>query len=313
MLEKNDYGAIRSRDRRGKGMKLDRGSLRQIGLASTALSAILYVASPAFADGVNFLSPVTNFVTSPFGNNKDKANDDPNDIDYRPRPTLVVPPTNDLPPPHAVSTRAADWPKSPDADAARRARADSRRPAPSNDSLLDGKPPTPADTGVTQTASGQKQRCSVQFGVPICMGGGLADASSGFNFLGGGGGGGLFGSGGGDGKDVHLSANPGRKYLSDPPVSYLAPAPISEEQQEKANEAVAKSEEKPMWCVVPGMLGCTPGKGQIVHVPGSSETAAAAPEAAQGSAAAAPAAPAQPPAQTAPKTCMFGGYSGCSN
>lgn len=295
-------------------MKLDRGSLLQIGLASTALSAILCVASPAFADGVNFLSPVTNFVTSPFAN-KNKTNDDPNDIDYRPRPTLVVPPTNDLPPPHAASARAADWPKSSDADAARRARADSRRPAPSNDSMLDGKPPTPADTGTTvsQTASGQKQRCSVQFGVPICMGGPLADAGNSFNFFSGGSG--LFGSSGSDASDVHLSANPGRQYLSDPPVSYLAPAPISEEAQKEANKEVAKSQEKPMWCVVPGMLGCTPAKGEIVHVPGSSETAAAAPEAAQGGAAAAPApaAPAQPPAQAAPKTCMFGGYSGCSN
>ncbi|HTJ01729.1 MAG TPA: hypothetical protein VL492_02985 [Methylovirgula sp.] len=288
-------------------MKLDRASLRQIGLASTALSAILYVAAPAFADGVNFLSPVTNFVTAPFNHNK--TNDDPNDIDYRPRPTLVVPPTNDLPPPHAVSTRAADWPKSPDADAARRARADSRRPAPSNDSMLDGRPPTGPDASPAQTANGQK--CTVQFGVPICMGSALADASSGFNLFGGGGGGGLFGSGGGDAADVHLSANPGRQYLSDPPVSYMAPAPISEEAQKEANKEVAKSQEKPMWCVVPGMLGCTPAKGEIVHVPGSNETAAASP--AQGGAAMAPAAPAQPAAPPAPKNCMFGGFSGCSN
>ncbi len=284
-------------------MKFDRGTLRQIGLASTALSAILYVASPAFADGNNFLSPVTNL----FGGNNNKVDDDPADIDYRPRPTLVVPPTNDLPAPHAATVRAADWPKSPDSVAARRARADSRRPAPSADSMLDGVPPSPPPAETAAGPNGQK--CSVQFGVPVCMSGDLANAGGIFNWFGGNNDGGGLMIGGGDNGDVHLSANPGRKYLSDPPVSYLAPAPISEEQQEEANKAVAKSEEKPMWCVVPGMLGCSPDKGQIVHVPGS-ETAAAAP--AQGGGAAT-AAPAQPAAPAAPKTCMFGGFSGCSN
>lgn len=303
-------------------MKFDRGSLRQISLASTALGAVLCVASPAFADGLNFLNPVTNFVTSPFG--QSKPGDDPNDIDYRPRPTLVVPPSNDLPPPQTATTsRPTDWPKSSDADAARRARADSRRPAPSADSMLDGKPPSgpEVDTPKGQAAA-PGQRCTVQFGLPVCVGGGLADATGGFGFFGGGdGGGGLLSSagslfgGGGDNTgtgDVHLSANPGRKYLSDPPVTYLAPAPITEEEQEKANQAVAKSEEKPMWCVVPGMFGCTAGPGQIVHVPGSSETAAASAPA-QGGTPAAPAAPAQPSFPTAPKTCMFGGLTGCSN
>lgn len=288
-------------------MQFDRGSLRQIGLATTALSAILCIATPAFADGNNFFSPVTNFITSPFGNNQ-QPGDDPNDIDYRPRPTLVVPPNSDLPPPQsAVARPPADWPKSSDSAAARRARADSRRPAPTADSMIDGKEPPPESDAPQTTAGGQGQRCSVQYGMPVCVAGPLADMGA-LNWFGNAGG--LLG-GNNDTGEVHLSGTPRRKYLSDPPVTYLAPVPISDEEQKEANQ---KATEAPSvqngWCMMPGWFGC-PAKQEIVHVSGS-QSAAAAP-ATQGQPSGAPAAPAQPAAPPAPKTCMFGGFSGCSN
>lgn len=52
-------------------------------------------------------------------------------IDYTPRAPLVVPPTNDLPPPGDGSLRpAADFPRDPDEMARRKALVDPRQPVP---------------------------------------------------------------------------------------------------------------------------------------------------------------------------------------
>jgi hypothetical protein len=229
-------------------MNFERGLLRHIGVASTAIGVLVYAALPAQADG-NILSPITNFVAAPFGGGKKVAApaDDHNSvIDYRPRPALVVPPNTDLPPPHPSVVRSADWPKDPDGPALRRAKADSRRLAPLSDSKLDDDS---ADSGADsapppeQTAA-MPSNCTMIGGMPICVatpwgkvdlpgGGGKAENAKG---------------------DVHLSSKPTRQYLTDPPVAYLAPVQITEADQKEA-KAAAKSETK---CLIPtpGWFGC---------------------------------------------------------
>ncbi len=55
-------------------------------------------------------------------------------IDYSPRAPIVVPPTNDLPPPADARGRSAGFPTDPDVIARRKALADPRRPVPSGES-----------------------------------------------------------------------------------------------------------------------------------------------------------------------------------
>jgi hypothetical protein len=197
------------------------------------------------------LSPITNFITAPFsGGKKTAATDDSGSaIDYRPRPALVVPPNNDLPPPHPSVVRSADWPKDPDSAMLRRARADSRQLAPASDSKIetddmdspdDASPPPPPE----QTAA-VPSNCTTIGGMPFCVatpwgkvtlpGGGAKSAAN-------------------NSGDVHLSATPTRKYLTDPPVNYLKPVQVSESDREQA-KAIAKTQTK---CLIPtpGWFGC---------------------------------------------------------
>jgi hypothetical protein len=231
-------------------MDLERRLLRHIGFASTAVGVLLFATSPVLADG-NFFSPLTNLITSPFGSSKKKVSTDDggSTIDYRPRPMLVVPPNNDLPPPHPAIVRSKDWPKDPDANALRKARADSRQLAPAADSRLDmDSPDTLADDSPPPSepaAPSPPPNCTTIGGMPFCVttpwgkitlpGGGKAASASGNG-------------------DVHLSSTPTRKYLIDPPVTYLVPVQVSESDQKQA-AAAEKSKSK---CLIPtpGWFGC---------------------------------------------------------
>ncbi|MHB8886564.1 MAG: hypothetical protein ACYC5H_16075 [Methylovirgula sp.] len=232
-------------------MDFERGLLRRIGLASTAVGAILFaglpMAEPAWAGDGNMFSSVTDFFKSPFGGGKPAADNNANGaIDYRPRPALVVPPSYNLPPPQTHVAHVPDWPKEPDAVALRKAKADSRRPAPPSDASAGDDTPSPDASAPSQdnvaaaapaqsgSQSGRPMSCSAVAGTPVCVSTPWANVDlpnlgniPGLNLIPG-----LKKS---DQKsaasDIHLNPNPSRKYLTDPPVDYMEAVQLPESDQ----------------------------------------------------------------------------------
>lgn len=192
-----------------KIMTFQKALPRGFGLMSAVVGALMMAAlscpPPAHADGLP--NPLANFM-QPGG--------DDGPIDYTPRPALVVPPTNDLPPPQPSSTvRGANWPKAPDTTRLNAAKADSRRPAPSEDSQVSGAAP--------QTIYVQDEECNKILG--MC-----------FNT-----------PGATDPKKVVLGV-PQRRYLIDPPASYMAAVPM---QPGDARYVAPQPS-----CSTPGWFGC---------------------------------------------------------
>ena len=216
-------------------MNFERGLLRRIGLASTAAGALLYaalpMAAPARAGNDNMLSSVTNFFKAPFGGGTPTTDGDANEaIDYRPRPVLVVPPSYDLPPPQPRAAGIADWPKEPDGVALRKAKADSRRPAPPIDASAGDHTPSP-DGVVATNASTQSANCSGGTGKSACVAVPWRNSNAfnlsqipGLNLIPG-----LKKSG--EPAIVRLNSNPTRKYLTDPPVDYMEAVQLPENGQ----------------------------------------------------------------------------------
>ncbi|MGB8278567.1 MAG: hypothetical protein WCF20_11645 [Methylovirgula sp.] len=341
-------------------MDLERGLLRHISLASTAVGAFLCVALPVAspaqaqaADG-NMLNSVTNFFSAPFGGGKPApAEDNDGVIDYRPRPALVVPPTNDLPPPQPAAARSPDWPKDPDAAALRKAKADSRRPAPkaavAGPEAPQAEAPAPAKRAAddlrtlpegsldplwlarTMTAPAKDDspaagdaapgqsvylppegpNCNSVAGMPMCF-----TAPWGQEVA-------LPGAvKGGGGQGVRLRTSASRKYLIDPPVTYLEAVPISQnapgnaqaqggQKPTGAAAAPAPGEKKPpSKCMFPGWFGCpeqTPAVQLSQRDPAIGQTQGAQPAAG----ATASAETGGPGSQPAAKKCMFPGWFGC--
>jgi hypothetical protein len=222
-------------------MEFDRGQLRRIGLASTAAGALLCATLPVHAgDAWNPLSMIG-------GANK-PADDSNGVIDYRPRPALVVPPSSDLPPPQASDPRSADWPKAPDATALKAAKADSRRPAPSMDSQVNGSggPSQPvflADKGPNcNSLAGMPMCFTTPWGQDVALPGAVKSDQ-------------LHG--------VVLNATPTRQYLTDPPANYLGAVPLPAHEEHPASGGTAAAapgatagQEPPKNCNTPGWFGC---------------------------------------------------------
>lgn len=200
-------------------MDFEKGLLRRTGLAATTAGALLLAAlpgaEPALAGDGNMFSSITNFFKEPFGGKSEADHNTNGAIDYRPRPALVVPPTYNLPPPQKHVQRSADWPKDPDAAALRRARADSRQPAPRSDDLTAAADPAAANSAPADQpedkriaiGGGNPGQCTSWAGIPICL-------STPWKLF----------HPGGDNSEVYLTGTPTRKYLVDPPVNYLEPA-----------------------------------------------------------------------------------------
>lgn len=210
-----------------KIMSFQNGLPRGFGLTSAAVGALMALmlscAQPVRADGLP--NPLANFL----GGGNDNG-----PIDYTPRPALVVPPTNDLPPPQSSSNvPGANWPKAPDTKVLNAAKADSRRPAPSEDSQLSG------DTANQKVVVRDENDCNKILGMPMCMEG--------------------WGQEGGRPKPVVLTATQ-RRYLIEPPTSYLAPVPM---QQADANFVPPTPS-----CATPGWFGCPEQPGAYWNVMG---------------------------------------------
>jgi hypothetical protein len=272
-----------------------------LGLTSAALGALLIGAasiSCAHADGLP--NPFANFIQP--NNNSDA-------IDYRPRPMLVVPPTNDLPPPQSSSSslRGANWPKDPDQNAMHAAKADSRQPAPSTERLVSG------DTNQKIFVRDDGPDCEPFLGMQImCFkapwGGDVqlpgATQSK-------------------DPKGVVVTSQP-RKYLSDPPAQYLAAV-----QPQAGSDAADNAAPPRPSCATPGWFGCpeqayvpnpnsqagvatngqAPQPEQQCMFPGHFGCPALPPKPQASQAAAGPPAPGQPAPQ--PKPNCLPGWFGC--
>jgi hypothetical protein len=206
---------VRAKDRMIKIMNSQNSLLHGFGLTSAAagalIVAVLSCPLPAAADGLP--NPLANFMGPGTDNGP---------IDYRPRPALVVPPTNDLPPPQTSSTvPSANWPKARDTTILNAAKADSRRPAPSEDSQLTG------DAANQKVVLQDENECNKVLGMPMCLSG--------------------WGQDGGRPKAVALTA-PQRRYLIDPPATYMAAVPMQ--------PGDGRNAPPPPSCNTPGWFGC---------------------------------------------------------
>lgn len=240
-------------------MDCEKGRLRRLGLASTAIGAILTgavfctalpFAGPARA-GDDMLGTVGSWVNNlPLINEKPQT--DGGAIDYRPRPALVVPPNSDLPPPQPAASTSPNWPKASDSTALVNARADSRRPAPSADVL----PPGDSNDAVFVRDTGPN--CNSLMGIPMCFNApwgqevklpGATESK--------------------EARGVMVKTQP-RKYLIDPPAAYTEPVQLSEADQ----KATVSTQAAPV--VGAAMAGGSnpsepapaPGKSKCMFAPG---------------------------------------------
>jgi hypothetical protein len=150
---------------------------------------------------------------------------------------LVVPPNYDLPPPQQHVDRGPNWPRDPDAAAMRRAKADSRQlaprsddetavadtatadPAPANQPAPAGQPAPALDPGYKRISLQDLGGCTSFMGMPLCL---TTPWSASHH--------------GGSNNDVRVNGTPTRKYLVDPPVSYLEPASPTQSADDTARE-----------------------------------------------------------------------------
>lgn len=197
-----------------------------LGLTSAAVGALLIGASISSARADGLPNPLAGFMQP----------DNNSAIDYRPRPMLVVPPTNDLPPPQSSSSsvRGANWPKDSDQDAMRAAKADSRQPAPSTERQVQG------DTNQKIFVRDDGPNCEPFLGMQImCFtapwGGDVQLPGATQNK---------------DPKGVIVTSQP-RKYLTDPPAQYLAAV-----QPGSGADPADAAMPPPKPCAMPGWFGC---------------------------------------------------------
>lgn len=210
-------------------MTIVRGLRHNLGLTSVAVGALLVGAAPIScvrADGLP--NPLAGFM-------QPDKNDDSGAIDYRPRPTLVVPPSNDLPAPQSSSSvRSANWPKDPDQNAMRAAKADSRQPAPSTERLVQGEAANQKvfvrDDGPNcEPFLGMQIMCfKAPWGGDVQLPGATQSK---------------------DVKGVVVTSQP-RHYLTDPPAEYLAA--VQTQPGSAADNEIPP--QKP--CATPGWFGC---------------------------------------------------------
>ena len=175
----------------------------QLSAAAFAFAALLG-ASPARAqapqEDTNPLNSVLGFVGMQF--DKDKE-----DIDYRARAPIVVPPRLDLPKPKQVAHNA-DWPKDPNIEERRHAAAAAQRPAPQI------TPNTRAELSQRELdgnrralpTAGPPDDCQAGASTPICL-------YTPWKIL-------QSMTGGGKPDTVEPGVEPPRNYLTEPPAGY---------------------------------------------------------------------------------------------
>ena len=189
------------------------GAIRtRLGLGAAAVAMVWMgcmasaVPARAFDDRPSTFDPLLNVV----GLGKD--NEDKPDIDFRERPKLVVPKSNDLPPPAAGgSGRAANWPQDQEVVRRRAAAAAERAPrviSPNTNPILDHDE---LMRGRSNEAETSPELCPVRNGgIPDCSA--LTPTEKLKK---------VFSLGSNENKDVvKPGAEPTREYLTEPPPGY---------------------------------------------------------------------------------------------
>lgn len=115
-------------------MKLQCRAPRLAALVVVAASALPALMTSAHAQEKTDYKDIYNNILGNIGLGKER---DP--IDYSPRAPIVVPPTNNLPPPVDSVQRGAGFPDDPDVFARRKALVDPRQPVPPTDSGVASK------------------------------------------------------------------------------------------------------------------------------------------------------------------------------
>jgi hypothetical protein len=183
--------------------------LRAFAPALAFIFALAVIASPARAqapqEDTNPLNSVLGFIGMQF--DKDKE-----DIDYRARAPLVVPPRLDLPQPKQVAHNA-DWPKDRQIEERRHAAVAAQRPAPqiTPNTRVELSPREVAGSPRSDLPSaGPPDDCQPGAGTPICLYTPWKILQS-------------LGGGGSRPDTVETGVEPARTYLTEPPPGYRKP------------------------------------------------------------------------------------------
>jgi len=194
-------------------MKLAHGRAIAIGAAGAAMVWAALVAGSvparAFDDKPSSFDPLLNVV----GLGKDSQ--DKPDIDFRERPPLVVPKSNDLPPPVAGVQHGANWPVDPGVERRRQAAAEARRPraiSPNENPVLSKG--ELQQGRVAKRGSGAAPCETMRNGIPDCSE--LTPAEKLKQ---------VFSLGSSD-DTAQPGVEPTRDYLTEPPSGYRAPKQI---------------------------------------------------------------------------------------
>jgi hypothetical protein len=141
-------------------------------------------------------------------------------IEYRERSPLVVPPTNELPPPaSAAQAKAApNWPKDPDERRRKEAIAARKKANKAKESWEAARPLTPAEMNATRTVvPARENNDPIQPGTNANPS--LSPAQLGYT-------GGLWNMFKGNGSEqTKFTAEPPRQSLTEPPAGYQTPSP----------------------------------------------------------------------------------------
>ena len=132
--------------------------------AASALMGAAPARAQAPQEDTNPLNSVLGFVGMQFDKEKE-------DIDYRARAPLVVPPKFDLPEPKQAA-RDPNWPKDPDIEQRRHAAAAAQRPAPqiTPNTRAELSPQELAGASKSQLpTAGPPDDCQASAGTPVCL------------------------------------------------------------------------------------------------------------------------------------------------
>jgi hypothetical protein len=142
-------------------------------------------------------------------------------IDYRERSPLVVPPTNELPPPTtgAQAKAAPNWPKDPDERRRKEAIAARKKANKAKESWEAARPLTPSELNATKTAAPARENNDpIQPGTnanPSLMPAQLGYTGGLWNMF----------KGGNSSEQTKFTAEPPRQSLTEPPAGYQTPSP----------------------------------------------------------------------------------------
>jgi hypothetical protein len=195
-----------------------------------ALAALLCLGpSPVRAQSPQEDTNPVNSMLGFFGMQFDK---DKEDIDYRARAPLVIPPRLDLPAPKQAA-RGADWPKDPQIEERRHAAVAAQRPAPQitpNTRVEMSAAELQAQRHADAPAAGPPDDCQAGAGTPICLYTPWKLLQS-------------FGSPS-QINTADIGVEPPRKYLTEPPPGYRKPTAAASATIEAPHDTPDESDPK---------------------------------------------------------------------